>query len=408
MPAFEFRSLDELGKVRKGALEGDSARQVRQQLRDRGWVPLEVHEAREKASGGALLARFSRRGRLNSGEQALVTRQLATLIRSGLPVEQSLSAVARQAGRPHVERLILGVRSKVVEGYSLARAMAEYPAAFSEMYRATVAAGEQSGHLEQVLEQLAEYLENRHDTGRSVVQSLLYPFFILLFSFAIIAFLMTSVVPRMVEVFARHEEGLPALTRFMISASNFFRDWIWLVALVIVVAAVAFARAMRQPAFRMRVHRRLVSMPLIGLLLRTSDSARLASTLGILARSGVPLVEALAISSQVVTNLAIREAVKEAAARVREGGSLSRALDRSGYFPPMLVQMIASGETSGELDRMLTRAAEYQERELNGVVSTIVGLLGPLMLLMMAGLVIIIVLAMMQPVLQMNALFGLN
>lgn len=408
MPAFEYSALDDRGKVRKGAQEGDSARQVRQRLRGKGWVPLEVKEARIRASNDDLFNRFSKRGRLNSGEKALVTRQLSTLIRSGLPIEQALTAVARQTGSRHIEHLILGVRSKVVEGYSLARALAEFPAAFSEMYRATVSAGEQSGHLEEVLEQLAEYLENRHDTGRSVMQSLMYPLFILVVSFLIIIFLMTYVVPQMVDVFARNEEGLPALTRYLIATSGFFRDWIWLVVLIIGAGIFAFARAMREPAFQMKVHTRLVSLPLIGLLLRTADSARLASTLGILSRSGVPLVEALSISAQVVTNLAIRVSLKEATARVREGGSLSRAMEKSEHFPPMLVQMIASGETSGELDRMLTRAAEYQERELNGVVSTIVGLLGPLMLLFMAGMVVIIVLAMMLPILQMNALFELR
>lgn len=407
MPAFEFRSLDGRGKVRKGMQEGDSARQVRQALRDKGWVPLEVREARDRKSGATLFSSLSRAGRLNTAEQALITRQLATLIRSGLPIEQALSAVARQAGRPHVERIVLAVRAKVTEGYSLARSMAEFPRAFPEMYRATVAAGEQSGHLEQVLEQLAEYLENRHDTGRSVMQSMIYPAFILVFSIVIITLMMTYVVPRMVEVFARNEEGLPALTRVMIVISDFFRDWLWLAVLLIIGGVVAFTQALKSPAFRMRVHQRLARMPLIGNLICTADSSRLASTLGILSRSGVPLVEALAISSQVVGNLAVREAVKQAANKVREGGNLSRALDASGYFPPMLVQMIASGEASGELDRMLTRAAEYQERELAGVVNTVVGLLGPAMLLTMASLVFLIVLAMMQPIMQMNALFAM-
>src|SRR5690606_33148679 len=202
-------------------------------------------------------------------------------------------------------------------------------------------------------------------------------------------------------------QTLPMLTRVMITVSDLFRDWLWLAVLLIVVGIFAFVRAMRAPSFRMRVHTRLARMPLIGKLICTSDSSRLASTLGILSRSGVPLVEALAISSQVVGNLAIREAVNQAAARVREGGNLSRALETSGYFPPMLVQMIASGEASGELDRMLTRAAEYQEREMSGVVNTVVSLLGPAMLLMMAGLVVLIVMAMMLPILQMNSLFGI-
>jgi len=406
MPAFEYRCLDDNGKVRKGVLEADSPRQVRQQLRDKGWVALDVTVTADKHVANPLFSSSSSSGRLNGAEQALITRQLATLIRSGMPVEQSLTAVARQAGKPRVERIVLAVRARVLEGHSLAGSLAEFPRAFPEMYRATVAAGEQSGHLEQVLEQLAEYLETRHDTGRSVTQAMIYPAFIMVFSSLVITVLMMYVVPKMVEVFINQGRVLPLLTRIMIVISDFFRDWLWLVALLVTAAVVLFGRAMRDPAFRLRVHRRLVTVPLIGGVLRAADSARLASTLGILGRAGVPLVEALAISAQVVGNLAIRDAVKEAAARVREGGNLSRALEKSGYFPPMMVQMIASGEASGELDQMLTRAAIYQERDLNTTVSTAVGLLGPLMLLVMAGFVVLVVLAVVLPMLEMNAFIG--
>ncbi len=406
MPAFEYRCLDDNGKVRKGVLEADSPRQVRQQLRDKGWVALDVSVTADKHAANPLFSSSSSSGRLNGAEQALITRQLATLIRSGMPVEQSLTAVARQAGKPRVERIILAVRARVLEGHSLAGSLAEFPRAFTEMYRATVAAGEQSGHLEQVLEQLAEYLETRQDTGRSVTQAMIYPAFIMVFSSLVITVLMMYVVPKMVEVFVNQGRVLPLLTRIMIVISDFFRDWLWLVALLVTAAAVLFGRAMREPAFRLRVHQRLVTVPLIGAVLRAADSARLASTLGILGRAGVPLVEALAISAQVVANLAIRAAVKEAAARVREGGNLSRALEKSGYFPPMMVQMIASGEASGELDQMLTRAADYQERDLNTTVSTAVGLLGPLMLLVMAGFVVLVVLAVVLPMLEMNAFIG--
>lgn len=404
MSAFAYKALDEKGKTRKGTIEADSSRAVRHELRKKGWVPLEVAEVHSQRHRPRL---FSRTGKLNTTEQALITRQLATLIRSGLPVEEALAAVAKQTNKQHIQHIVLGVRGKVMEGFSLAASLAEYPKAFNHMYCATVAAGEKSGHLEQVLEQLAEYLETRSDAGRTVTQSLIYPAFIMVFSLIIIVLMMTYVVPRMVEVFSRNEQALPLLTRIMISVSDFLRDWLWLMVLGIVLALVAFYQALKKPSFRMAVHQRLAKAPLIGVLVCTADSTRLASTLGILARSGVPLVEAMDISSQVVNNLAIREAVFAATKRVREGGSLSHALSRSDYFPPMLVQMIASGETSGELDRMLSRGAEYQEKELAGVVETVVSLLGPSMLLMMAGLVFLIVLAMMQPILQMNALFAI-
>lgn len=404
MAAYEYRCLDRKGKMRKGTMEADSARWVRQKLREKGCVPVSVEEIQGRTQRTRL---FSRSGKLNTAQQALITRQMATLIRSGLPIEEALSSVAKQHNKEHLVHIILGVRSKVMEGYSLAASLADYPKAFNQMYCATVAAGEKSGHLEQVLEQLAEYLETRSDAGRTVTQSLIYPAFIMVFSLVIIVLMMTYVVPRMVEVFSRNEQALPILTRIMITTSDFLRDWLWLVALVLTVAVVIFLQALKSPAFRMKVHIRLAKMPIIGQLVCTSDSTRLASTLGILARSGVPLVEAMAISSQVISNLAIREAVLEATRRVREGGSLSHAMSKSDYFPAMLVQMIASGETSGELDRMLTRGAEYQEKELAGVVETVVSLLGPTMLLFMAGLVFLIVLAMMQPILQMNALFNI-
>ncbi|MZR61738.1 type II secretion system inner membrane protein GspF [Alcanivorax sp. DP30] len=405
MPAFEFRSLDHKGKIRKGTMEADSARQVRQQLRDKGWVPIEVNETRDTdASAGMNL--FSSSGKLKGAEQALITRQLATLLKSGLPIEQALSAVAKQAANDRIERIMLAVRARVREGYSLAKSFESFPRAFPEMYRATVDAGEQSGHLEQVLEQLADYLETRHDTGRSVTQAMIYPAFIMVFASIVIMLMMTFVVPKLVAVFEGRDQALPLLTRIVMAMSDFSRDWGWLLLLVIIVGIVAFSRAMRGAAFRMRVHRRLAGMPLVGTMLRAADSARLASTLGILGRSGVPLVDALFIAAQVVGNLAIRDAVKQAAVKVREGGNLSRALDASGYFPPMLVQMIASGEASGELDHMLTRAADYQERELTSTVNTMVGLLGPIMLLVMAGIVVMIVLSVMMPIMQMNNMLG--
>lgn len=406
MAAFEYRALDAHGKTVRGIQEADSARQLRQQLREKGWTPLAV-EAASAAGATDWRQWLARSGKLNGAELALVTRQLATLIRSGLPVEQALSAVARQAGKPRVEKVILAVRTRVMEGHALAQALGTQSASFNDMYCATVAAGEASGHLEQVLEHLAQYLEERDDTGRTVSQAMIYPGFILVFSLLIITFLMTYVVPKVVAVFSQQHQALPLLTRVMIGLSGFFRDWAWLALVLIVVAAVMAVRALRESeALRYRLHERLTRLPLFGNLLRVSDSARLASTLGILARSGVPLVDALFIAARVVSNLAIRQSVEEVAKRVREGGSFHRALDKTGYFPPMLVQMIASGEMSGELDTMLTRAAAYQERELRTTITTLVGLLGPAMLLVMAGFVVLVVLSVMLPIIQMNTFIG--
>lgn len=407
MTAFEYRALDASGKTKKGVLEADSARQVRQQLRDKDWLPLNVSEAKSASATAGWRSWLDRGARLNASELALVTRQLATLIRSGLPIEQALSAVSRQSGKPRVERIILAIRAKVMEGHGLAQALTSQSASFDGMYRATVAAGERSGHLEQVLEQLARYLEERDDTGRTVSQALIYPAFILVFSFLIIIFLMTYVVPKVVQVFVNQDRTLPLITRIMIDLSYFAQTWGWLVILIIVVAIIGFTRLVRQnKAFRFRFHAKMALLPFVGRLLRVSDSTRLASTLGILAKSGVPLVDALFIASQVVSNLAIRKSVEDVAKRVREGGSFHRAMEKAGYFPPMMVQMIASGEVSGELDQMLGRAADYQERELRSTITTMVGLLGPSMLLIMAGFVVLVVLSVLLPIIQMNTFVG--
>lgn len=401
MPAFEYRSLDERGKVKKGTMEADSARLVRQKLRAQGWVPLDVSEGKDRQQGKSA-GLFSKSGKLNGAEQALITRQLATLLKSGLPVEQALSAVSKQSANPRIEHIMLAVRARIREGHSLANSLGAFPRAFPEMYQATVAAGEKSGHLEQVLEQLADYLETRHDTGRSVAQAMVYPAFIMVFATLVILMLMTFVVPKLVEVFDNRQQSLPMLTEVVIFMSDSVRAWGWLAGLILAAAIIMFSRALQNERFRFRVHQRLITFPLVGTMMRAADSARLASTLGILGRAGVPLVDALFIAAQVVGNLAVRDAVRTAAARVREGGSLSIALEKSGYFPPMLVQMIASGEASGELDHMLSRAADYQERELSSTVNTMVGLLGPTMLLVMAAMVVVIVMSVMLPIMQMN------
>lgn len=407
MGAFEYRALDTRGKVKKAVVEADSARQVRQQLRDKGWMPIAVDEVVTAGSGTALAFWGAGGKKLNGAELALVTRQLTTLIRSGLPVEQALSAVAKQAESVKVEKIILSVRGRVLEGMSLAQSLAHEPASFNEMYRATVAAGEKSGHLEQVLEQLASYLEERDDTGKTVSQALVYPAFIMFFSLAIIAFLMTYVVPKVVDVFIEQGRELPLLTRIMINTSAFSREWGWLFLLLVGLLVFALVRTLKTNAtLRKKLHTFLLKTPKVGRLLLASDSARLASTLGILAKSGVPLVDALFIGSQVVMNLAVRQAVEEVATKVREGRSFHKAMEKTGYFPPMLVQMIASGEMSGELDVMLTRAAAYQERELRNAVTMMVSLLGPLMLMFMAGFVVLVVLSVMLPIIQMNTFIG--
>ncbi len=401
MPAFDYSCIDAAGKKRQGVQEADSQRQVRQILRDKGWVPLTVTPAAEQEKG---LTRGFRRSRISAAELAMLTRQMATLVQASIPVEEVLRALSRQNARPQLQSLLIAVRAKVMEGYTLAQGLAEYPAAFPEIYRATVAAGEQSGHLDLVLEQLADYTEKRLETRKKIQHAMIYPAMLTGMSVLIIVALLTWVVPDIVRVFDTAHQALPLLTRGLIATSHLMRHWLWLFLLLIAGAVYAARRALRQPALRQRFHALLLRLPLIGRLLRDADTARLAATLSILSRSGVPLVEALRIGAEVVSNLSIKAAVRQATVSVTEGGSLARALEQSGRFPPMMLQMMASGEQSGELEQMLERAAAMQERELSSLISTLVGLFEPLMLLVMAGVVLIIVLAIMLPIVSMNNL----
>ncbi len=404
MAAFEYVCVDTQGRRQKGVLDGDSVRQIRQQLRDKGWVPLSVEPAarehQQVEQGGFSLLR---RG-ISAYELALITRQLATLIQASIPVEEALRAVARQGERPALQSLLLAVRAKVIEGYTLAQALGDFPQAFPALYRATVAAGEKSGHLDLVLVQLADYTESRYDTQKKIQSAMIYPIILTVLATLIVFGMLTYVVPDIVKVFNNSQQELPLLTKLLIGASHIAKVGAPYFLIALVGGIWAFRRALKRDAFRYRVHAWLLRLPLIGRLIKGANAARFASTLSILNKSGVPLVEALKISAEVSSSWPIRDAIREAAVKVTEGGSLSYALEQSGYFPPMMMQMIASGESSGELDQMLARAATMQEKELGNLITTLVGLFEPLMLLVMAGVVLLIVLAIMLPIVSMNTL----
>lgn len=400
MAAFEYTALDTSGKQKKGVLEGDSPRQVRQQLKEKGFVPLSVDAAVQKVQQEGTKS-FNKAG-ISASDLALLTRQMATLLQAGIPLEETLKAVSKQSEKPKVTSMMMAIRSKVVEGHSLAQALTEFPKAFPELFRATVAAGEHSGHLDLVLEQLADYTESRYQTRKKIQGALIYPVVLVIFSVLIVVGMLTFVVPKIVGIFESSGQELPTLTKIMIGSSEFLQSWWWLCALVIVAAIVGFRKALENEAFKYQFHENILRMPLIGKINRGYNAARVISTLSILSKSGVPLVEALRISGQVSGNLCIREAVIEAAEKLKEGASLFNSLDQSGYFPPMMMQMVASGESSGELDSMLGRAATNQERELEDLVSTIVSLFEPLMLVVMGGVVMVIVLSIMLPVINMN------
>jgi general secretion pathway protein F len=400
--AFEYVALDSAGKEKKGVLEGDTARQVRQLLRERALVPLEVSEVAEKESARQFSVGL-RRG-FSATELALVTRQLATLVNSGMPLEETLQAVAQQTEKPRTQSILLGVRAKVMEGHTLADGLEEFPQAFPEIYRATVSAGEQSGHLDAVLERLADYTETRQALRQRITNALVYPIVLVLMSLGIIAFMLSYVVPQVVGVFETTGAELPILTRLLIGISDFLREWWWL--LIAGIAAVAFGvwRLLKLEGPRRRYHRLLLRLPLIGRITRGVNTARFTRTLSILAGSGVPVLEALKISAEVIMNVPMREAVQEASLRVREGGAISRSLAASRLFPPMTIHLISSGESSGQLEQMLGRAADNQEREMDGLITTMMGIMEPLLIVFMGGVVLTIVLAILLPIFQINNL----
>lgn len=407
MAAFDYVVLDEKGRQKKGTLEGDSARQVRQQLRDKGLTPLSVEQTGEQVSSSEKTATqsFSRKS-ISSSDLALVTRQLATLIQAGLPVEETLRAVSKQSEKPKIASMMLAIRSKVVEGHTLAQSLAIYPNAFPHLYRATVAAGEHSGHLDLVLEQLADYTESSHDTAKKIQGAMIYPVVLTLFSLLIVIGLIRFVIPKMQNVFESSGQELPALTQGLINLSQFLQDYGLFLLLVIIALGIAFSRALRNDAFRYRMHSLILRLPLLSKMSRGVNSARVASTLSILSASGVQLVDALRIAGEVASNWLIRDAVVEAATSLREGSSLHKSLDHCGWFPPMMIQMIAAGENSGELDSMLARAARTQERELEGLISTLVSLFEPLMMIFMGLVILVIVSSIMMPIISMNNLVG--
>ena len=402
MGAFEYTALDAAGKERKGILEGDTPRHIRQLLREQQLLPVAVAEVAQKEAKRQ--RSFSLMRRVSATDLALFTRQLATLVRAGLPLEESLLAVSQQTEKPRVQSIVLGVRARVMEGHTLADGFAEFPRVFPEIYRATVAAGEQAGHLDNVLERLADYTENRDQLRQKVVAAMLYPIVLSVLCFAIVSALLVYVVPQVVSVFESSKAKLPLMTQVLIDVSGFLRSYGIYLLIGVVLAVVLFRRWLRNPEARRRFHRLQLRLPLVGKLSRGFNTARFTRTFSILTASAVPVLEALRIAGEVVTNLPMRDAVGEAAARVREGAPIGRSLASSRLFPPMTIHLISSGESSGELENMLERAAMSQERELDGLLAALVGLLGPLLIVLMGLFVMGIVFAMLLPIFELNQL----
>ena len=400
MATFEYRAQDTTGRGCQGRVEADSPQQARQQLRERGLWPRSVTEV--KASSGNNTT--PRAGRLSASDLALLTLQLSTLVKAGLPLEEALDAVAKQSAKRRVAGLLLAVRSRVMEGHSLAMALGLFPKAFPELFCATVSAGERSGHLGYVLEQLAVYTQARQASRQKIQMAMVYPLILMLASVAIVGFLLGFVVPDVVKIFVDSGQPLPLLTQALIEVSDGLRTHGVLLAALMMSAIAAWRWSRKQQPWRLRWDYLALNLPLLGKVLREMEAARFASTLSILGKSAVPLVDALEISAAVIGNLAIRARMADVARSVREGGTLTRGLELSGDIPPMMLHMIASGERAGELDTLLARAAEQQESSLAARITLVVSLFEPFMLVLMGGVVLLIVLAILLPILSLNQL----
>ena len=402
MGAFEYVAMDQSGKRAKGLLEGDTPKHVRQILRDRKLIPVSVTEVAKKEARRQ--RSFSLRRGLSSAELALITRQLASLSQSGLPLEEALLAVAQQNDQPRTKSILLGVRAKVMEGHALADGLHEFPQAFPELYCATVAAGEQSGHLDVVLERLADYTEARQELRQRVTNAMVYPIVLVVMAVGIISFMLATVVPKIVNVFENTSAELPALTSGLIATSDFLRAY-WPLLIVAMTALGWLAWwVLQRDGPRRRFHRTLLRLPIVSRLTRGINTARFTRTLSILAGSGVPILQALKISAEVVENVPMREAITEATVRIREGASISKSLAASKLFPPMMIHLVSSGEAGGRLEEMLSRAATGQEREVDGLIATLLGILQPLLIIIMGAIVLTIVLAILLPIFEINNL----
>lgn len=403
MAAFEYKAYDAGGKELKGLLEGDTAKQVRRQLREKKLIPIEVSEVAQKKNKDEP-QEASSKNKLSITELTLVTRQLATMLRAGTPLDETIQAVAEQTESPKVQRVLLGVRSKVLEGHTLADSIGTFPNAFPDIYRSTVGAGETSGHLDRVLEHLAEYTEKQHAIKQKVMQAFIYPAFLTLVAVGIVIFLMVSIVPKLVGIFEDTEQELPFITRALINSSDFLQHYGLFLLGGIVVGVFVFRMIFKQLDAKRKLHKWFLKLPVIGRFIRSNNTAQFANTLSIMAASGVPILTALQTAASVITNVPMREAVEEASVRVREGASIGKSLAISKLFPPMTMHLIKIGEASGELEDMLGRAAENQERELETIRSVLTSLMGPVMILIMGGVVVMIVLAILLPIMSLNDL----
>lgn len=404
MPDYRYVAIDPQGRERKGRLTAANDDAARADLVRRKFHIVAVEEAGAKPATRSLLA--FRRSRLASKELALFTRQLATLVEVA-PLEEALRTLTRQSEAESARAVISDVHAGLLEGRRLADAMARQPASFPPLYRAMVAAGETTGSLTVILARLADLLERQAEVRGKLIAALAYPVVLAIVAVGVVAALMIFVVPRVVEQFTDVGQQLPFLTRAVIAISSFMASWWWLLALLIAGAVFGWVTAMRRPAFKAAVDRRLLRLPLLGRLLRDLYAARFARTLSTMVSSRLPLVEGLRLTVPTIRNAALAGATAGIVDQVRAGGSLSAALRDAGVFPPLLVYMTASGESAGRLEQMLERAADYLEREFDRFTAASMALLEPVIIVVMGSCVALIILSILLPILQLQNLAGL-
>lgn len=404
MPAFRYEAVDPQGSTKKGVITADSARAARSDLRDQKLVPVLVEQIATQNGDGSGRGRGFFSEKLSNTELALFTRQLASLLEAGLPLEQAFSALLDQAERVYIRDLVASIRSEILAGSALSDALKQHQNDFADIYIALVASGEQIGQLSRVLSRLADYIERRNALVQKVKLAFTYPAIVTVVAFAIVIFLLTYVVPQIVSVFANTKQKLPMLTVIMLAISDFVRNYGWIVALLVAAIAFACRRALQNPQIKLRWHTWLLDAPMYGKFERSLNTARFSSTLSITTGSGVPILKALQTSKETLSNVAMREQVEDATNSVREGVSLARSLSAHKHFPPMLIHMIRAGEVTGELPAMLERAASAQEQDLERRALTMAGLLEPLLILAMGVVVLLIVLAVLMPIIEINQL----
>lgn len=399
MPTYQYEAANATGQIERGLIDADTERNARQTLRARGLLPLSLRTA---SGGRAKAGQILKGPRISDADLGWLTRQLASLLAARLPLEAALSATLEQAERQHVANTLASVRADVRAGHRLGEALAARPRDFPPIYRALIDAGEQSGDLSQVMEKLADYIESRGALRNKILTAFIYPVIVSIVSIGIVIFLLSYVVPQVVGAFSQTQQALPLLTRLMLSASGFVQDWGAITALSLTALFGLWRWHLRHPAARLAWHTRVLRLPLLGRYVLGVNTARYAATLAILTSSSVPLLAALEAASRTLSNDKLKQAVDDATRNVREGSPLAPALAAQKVFPPLLIHLIGSGERTGELPDMLDRAARTLSTELERRAMTMTALLEPLMILVMGGIVLLIVLAVMMPIIEIN------